>query len=481
VINLARLWRIAGREYLSYVRTVGFWLSLLLMPIALTLGASLPSLLERSGGQSTVAIVDLTGRDYGGRVQAALRERQARETAIALRLAALAAAGPSAGDAVDGAYKAGGLPAARAKLAEVAPRAADTAAQPSLLIVAPPPEASTATSADAAARALRPYLNGDRAGPDGPISAAAVIRLGDDGRPALDYWTTELADTSAENRVSAALREVVRSDDLRALGVEPARLEALEASELEVRTLSPKAQGGAEVSLSDRLPALVGFAMGMLLWSVVLTGAGILLNSVIEEKSSRILEVLLASASTAEIMGGKIAGVALVTLTVIGVWAGLGGLLMLQGAPGFAGDLIDVLVGRGLLAYFALYLLGGYLMYAAAFAAMGAFCETTREAQTLLGPVMVLLTIPVLFMSLAIRNPDAELLRILSWIPPFTPFIMAARAGGEPPLWEVAGTTAVMAVTIAAVLWLSGRAFRAGALSTVKLEPRALLAALRRR
>jgi ABC-2 type transport system permease protein len=234
------------------------------------------------------------------------------------------------------------------------------------------------------------------------------------------------------------------------------------------------------VSLRDRLPAIVGFAMGMLLWSVVLTGAGILLNSVMEEKSSRILEVLLASASTTEIMGGKIAGVALVTLTVMGVWASIGGYLLVTGAPGLAGDLGAVLLGRGMLWYFAVYLIGGYLMYAAAFAAIGAFCETTREAQTLLGPVMVLLTAPVLFMTLAIRNPDAEVLRILSWVPPFTPFIMAARAGGEPPLWEIAGTTAVMALTTAGVLWLSGKAFRAGALSTVKLDPRALLAALRR-
>jgi ABC-2 type transport system permease protein len=81
----------------------------------------------------------------------------------------------------------------------------------------------------------------------------------------------------------------------------------------------------------------------------------------------------------------------------------------------------------------------------------------------------------VLFMTLALRNPDAEVLRILSWVPPFTPFIMAARAGGDPAWWEIAGTTAVMAATVAGVLWLSGKAFRAGALSTMKLDWRALL------
>ena len=77
----------------------------------------------------------------------------------------------------------------------------------------------------------------------------------------------------------------------------------------EVATYSPRAEAG-RVGLRDRLPGFIGLGMGILLWMVILTGAGILLNSVIEEKSSRILEVLLSSASVAEIMGGKILGVA---------------------------------------------------------------------------------------------------------------------------------------------------------------------------
>lgn len=451
-LSPARLGRIALREYLSYVRTVGFWLSLLLMPLGLVLAASLPALLERSAPEVRATIVDLTGLGYAPRIEAALEARERRDAEAARRSAAAA-----------------GLDSPPAP------------ARPPFVLVAPPTEALQARDAQEAARRLAPYLAGQRPGPGGRINAAAVIRQAADGRPALDYWTAEVPDALAENRIAAALREVVRADDLRAVGVDPGQLEIVERAELEVRTFSPEAASGSEVSDSDRLPSIVGFAMGMLLWSVVLTGAGILLNSVIEEKSSRILEVLLASAGTTEIMGGKIAGVAMVTLTVMAVWAGLGGLALLGGAPELAGDLVEVLIGRGYLAYFALYLVGGYLMYAAAFAALGAFCETTREAQTLLGPVMLLLTVPVLFMGLAIRNPDAELLRILSWIPPFTPFIMAARAGGEPPWWEIAGTATVMAGTVAAVLWLSGRAFRAGALSTVKLEPKAIWAALRGR
>ena len=108
------------------------------------------------------------------------------------------------------------------------------------------------------------------------------------------------------------------------------------------------------------------------------------------------------------------------------------------------GDVAAVLLGHGLIVYFGLYLVIGYLMYASIFAGIGAFCETSRDAQTLLGPLMLTLTIPIVFMGQAIQHPDAPLLQALSWIPLFTPFLMVARAASHPPLWQVAGTLALM-------------------------------------
>jgi ABC-2 type transport system permease protein len=141
---------------------------------------------------------------------------------------------------------------------------------------------------------------------------------------------------------------------------------------------------------------------------------------------------------------------------------------------------VDVLLSHGLIFYFAVYLIGGYLMYASLFIAVGAFCETTREAQTLLGPIMIVLTIPLIFMGEAIKRPDAPILHTLSWIPPFTPFLMAARAASEPPLWEVIGTGLLMLATIALVIWVAGRAFRAGALSTGRVNLAGFIAKVRR-
>jgi ABC-2 type transport system permease protein len=202
---------------------------------------------------------------------------------------------------------------------------------------------------------------------------------------------------------------------------------------------------------------VVGVVLGFLLWSVVLTGAGVLLNSVMEEKASRVLEILAGSASTAEIMGGKILGVAALTVALLAVWAVLGAFTLFTAAPGMASDLLSTLASRGFLFYFAAYAVLGYVMYAATFAAIGAFCESPRDAQTLLTPIMLLLFVPVFFMTLAIENPDSTLLQVISWIPPFTPFLMLGRAGGELAWWEVAGTLTLMVLTTALVVQLSGR------------------------
>jgi ABC-2 type transport system permease protein len=232
------------------------------------------------------------------------------------------------------------------------------------------------------------------------------------------------------------------------------------------------------VSLRDRLPSILGLGLAFVLFFAIFTGAGILMNSVIEEKSSRILEVLLSSASVPEILGGKILGAAALSATVIGGWGVVGVLALARLSPALLGDAISALLAHGLIVWFMLFFVGGYLMYASIFAAIGAFCETAREAQTLLGPMMLILTIPVLFLSLALQHPNAPIIVALSWIPIFTPFIMTARLAAGPPLWEVLGALAVMAATVTTVVWLCARAFRAGALSSGKLDLKRLAASV---
>jgi len=318
---------------------------------------------------------------------------------------------------------------------------------------------------------------GDIRTPAGDRLDAVAIVHGPPGAPALDLWTRNIAEPGLQARLAGALGDAIRHDRLRAAGLTPAAVALLEDAEPKVTLYSPRSRTG-QVSMADRLPSYIGFGMGIMLWSLILTGAGILLNSVIEEKSSRILEVLLTSASVPEIMGGKILGAAGVTATALCVWLGLAGGALMTRNPELVGQIGGVLLQHGLILYFLLYFVGGYLMYATLFTTIGAFCETTREAQTLLGPLMILLTIPMVFMGQAIARPDAPLLQALSWFPPFTPFLMAARAASGPPWWQVAGTTVVMFAMSAVEIWIAGRAFRTGALSSGRFDLRLLLAGI---
>ncbi|MGH7022348.1 MAG: ABC transporter permease [Caulobacteraceae bacterium] len=422
---MIRLLRIARREYLAYVRTPGFWLSLLLLPVGLSTMGVARAVLNKTTPPLRIAVIDFSNQGMAKVVTAAL-------------------AAPNA--------------------------------DPKTIIV-PAPSGPFANPADAEAR-LQPYLRGQSVLPGGARLDTAVILRPAGDTVAIDYWSRNINEDGLEGLVSGAVQTAIRRDRLRTLGVEPQALARVENLSPEVSVFSPKAATG-KVSFRDRLPQLAALAMGMLLWMVVLTGAGMLLNSVMEEKTSRIIEVLLSSASVPEIMGGKILGVACVTGTILAFWMTISGILIFTlGSPSIAGEVLDVFLSHGRWAYFALYLGGGYMMFATLYVTIGAFCETAREAQTLLGPMMIIMSIPLVYMILSIGRPDAPLLRTLTWVPLFTPFMMAARAANDPPIWEILATGAMMAAVTALELWVAVPAFKAGALATGRFDTRVFFARL---
>lgn len=422
---MRRLLLIARREYLAYVRTVGFWLSLIALPLVAVGSGFFVALMENSGEAREMAVLDLSGQ----------------------------AVGPAFARSLDD------------------PGDID--------VVAPPPELAGASDIDGADNVARGLV-----GEDGPLDAVVILTPGD-GAVAARYWAARASDQDGEQAVSDALSELNRTQALVALGVDPATIDRIDQAEPAVTMLSPASASGGEVSLQDRLPGLIGFIVAMMLWSLILTGASILLNSVMEEKANRVLEVLLSSASATELLAGKILGVALVTLTVLLVWGGFGAAALsfaAQQGGDFAPALSGALAGLardGLWLWLVGYFVGGYLMYAAVFAAIGSFCETPREAQTLIGPIMMVLIIPVFVLQFAMRDPDLAIVKTLSWVPFFTPFLMSARAPSGPPLYEMTGTLAVMVAFTVLIVWLAAKAFRAGALSTGKFDWRGIVGLVR--
>ena len=185
-----------------------------------------------------------------------------------------------------------------------------------------------------------------------------------------------------------------------------------------------------------------------------------LLNNTIEEKSNRIVEVLLSSVTAGELMAGKLIGIAGVGMTMLLAWMGsLLGILHWQAGPEaeFANKLLEVVQESGLLMVFFGYFLMAYLLYSGIFLAIGSVCNTIKEAQNFMGPVMLLMMVPLLTMMFIPKDPNGTLATVLSWIPIYTPFVMMNRAAADPPMFDMVGTTILGIVSIVVVIWLAGK------------------------
>jgi ABC-2 type transport system permease protein len=458
---MKRILLIARREYAAYAKTVGFWLSLLALPIFGVLGGVLPALMMSSEPMRQVVLLEEGPQAAGlaAAVQTSLRRDEERRAEQRRQVEAEAektsgkAGASAAGDALS---RLGGL---------------------RLTLVPAPADLGAATPGEAREEVARRYLGDDV--PEAQQLDSVVLLNRVDGKPTARVWTRRATDDTVEGFVRRALKTANSREVFQGAGIDAGVVEAAERFDPKITSLSPSSASGGKVEFRDRLPGIIGMASGFVLWSLIITGASILLNSVMEEKSNKILEVLLSSASASEILTGKVLGVAMLTTTVMLVWGGIGAAGLMAAAPQQAADVGAVLMEGGLLGYFAAYAVGGYLMYAVLFAAIGAFCETPRDAQTLMGPIMMILVVPLIVMQMALRTPDAAAVQILSWVPFFTPFLMTARAPSEPPMFEVVGTMAGMFGFALLMVWIAGRAFRAGALSDVKLSWKSFAGAIR--
>ena len=189
-------------------------------------------------------------------------------------------------------------------------------------------------------------------------------------------------------------------------------------------------------------------------------------RSIIEEKSSRIFEVLLSTITPDEMLAGKIVGVGSVGLTQVGVWM-LAALLL---SPLFAGTLPGLHTGQSLITpsqifFFVAYFLFGYILYSSIAAALGAMTNSEQELQQLNLFLVMPLAFCMLCLVSVIKNPDSVLSRVISLIPFCSPLLMNFRVSiGNPQPWELALSFLLMTLTIFAILWVASRIYRVGIL-----------------
>jgi ABC-2 type transport system permease protein len=220
---------------------------------------------------------------------------------------------------------------------------------------------------------------------------------------------------------------------------------------------------GGEAKDNEIAKLFVPLAFMLLLWTSTWMTGNYLLTSTVEEKSNRVIEVLLSAVSPLELLSGKILGQCAVGLVMIALYGGVG-------VTAVANFGYSHLVPPEKLAFLGLYFLMAFFMVASTMAAIGSAVNELREAQTLLGPVTVIFMVPLFSWFFISENPNSTFAIVVSFVPPMTPFAMILRvtAVESVPLWQLLATTVVGFAGVAAMVWAAARIFRVGVLMTGK-------------
>jgi len=214
-----------------------------------------------------------------------------------------------------------------------------------------------------------------------------------------------------------------------------------------------------EKKTAGPLQMMIPAAFMALLLIAVMSSGQMLLTTTIEEKSSRVMEVLLSAVSPLQLMLGKITGQLCVGLLILVIYSGMGIAALIVFSMGHLVDPFAIV-------YMILFFLIAYFIIGSMFAAIGSAVTELREAQTLMTPVMLVVMTPWLLWLPISRAPNSMLSQILSFVPGINPFVMVIRltSSEPPPLWQTLTAIAVGLATAAACAWISAKIFRVGVL-----------------
>jgi ABC-2 type transport system permease protein len=265
------------------------------------------------------------------------------------------------------------------------------------------------------------------------------------------------------NWIEREVNEEIARQRFASVGLDPAVAEQLMThADVTPFGLVERAANGT-VAPAKEVDELSKIALPMfilvLMFLAVMTGAMHLLNAIIEEKMSKISEVLLGSVTPMQLLAGKLLGVVAVSLLLTLVYF-LGGIYTLVSLG--RADLINpVLIG-----WFLVFMVSAALMYGSVFLSIGSACSDLKESQSMAQPAMMLVLLAYLGSFVVMRAPESKLAVALSFVPTMTPFTMMLRLTMPPgpPLWQVLVAVAMLMGTTMAILWAAGRIFRIGLL-----------------
>lgn len=298
------------------------------------------------------------------------------------------------------------------------------------------------------------------------------------------YYSVEGGGLSLENELRGMLDSAV----------DGYRLEAADASAeiVDILRTRPnvrmfKLTEAGEQADSSAASSVLGFIMGFFMYGTILFYGAYVMHGVMEEKQSRVLEIIVSSVRPFELLMGKVLGIGAMGLLQMVVWVLiLVGLTMSAGAvvslfldpadfnlPASAGqdellgaaDFALPMIDPGLFIWFLLFFLAGYLLYSSLFAAVGSSVDHQQDAQGMMFPLTLLIVIPILFISVVVEAPNSALAIFLSFVPFFSPILMIVRvAVTSVPFWQVLSAFLLLCGTFVGAVWVSSRIYRIGIL-----------------
>jgi ABC-2 type transport system permease protein len=509
---------VAWREYAESTKAKGFWISIFLMPAMLFLSIQAPMWLEQKATPVRYYVLVDQSKTLAPAIEADLEKNYQRRVLEAIgdysrkysvsqpnastnsNPLGLAGDGEANPRSVEAFISKGGKDAALERLKpQLKPDAPafQSPRRPYQVVNLPSeitPDSNLATIADA----LKPYLRGEKqleySGQPIPLTAAILVPSDIESkivRPqtnhasrithhasdtnslsisSIQYWSINASDPRLRDDIERAINSEIRQREYATRGLDVGAVRQVEQTYAPFATLNPKKEKGKEaVSSVDAVKQWAPSAFVYLLWLAIFVIVQMLLSNTIEEKSNRIIEVLLSSVTPGELMMGKLIGIAAIGMTMISAWMlAVFGILSWKagGASLLAGQMLVVLKTSNLIPLFSVYFLLGFLMYAGFILSIGSVCNTIKEAQSYMSVLTIVMMVPLLTMTFIPKDPNGNLARLLSWIPLYTPFTMMNRAAADPPLFDLVGTLVLLLGATALALWMSGKIFRIGILRT---------------
>ncbi len=327
---------------------------------------------------------------------------------------------------------------------------------------------------------------------DGDIYAILVIPRDIDQSHTVNIYSEKPVKMSLSREISDILGRSLSEAKINTYDI-PELKKIIAESNISVEVKSHTWDESGESLSSSELATVTGLFLAFLTYMFVLMYGAMIMSSVVEDKTNRIVEVIISSCRPMELMLGKIVSIALVGLTQIAIWSVLlsigmfilsvtgiftsspdvaatmvaGGTQMPEIATGEMPEIIQAILGVNwlrLLGIFVLYFIGGYLLYASLFAAFGSAVDQQSDANQFTMPVMMIIIIALLIGQACMENPDGTLGVICSLIPFTSPIVMMIRLPYNVPAWEIITSIALLYATAILFTWLAARIYRTGIL-----------------